>query len=1387
MLLFRVMLPALPQEREYIYDHYNISNGLISDNVFKIFTDLEGHAWIITYNGLQKYNGYEFRTYSSRAGESGSLTSNYVENMFEDRNGDLIVVLEDGIDIYHKQVDRFSNLVKGLPFGDSRRNEISRHASAVQDRNGSIWVNCNNQMVRINSGKSDFFVYQDELRGQFVINRDSTLLWIIKESEIKRYHIDSKLLTIYNISDLPAPEPIYRLNTIYYDSKGICWIATSEGLFILDEDKMQFKNPDFNLFMNKDETGGITDRNITSIYEDFRNNLWIASGSTLFKITRDNHKIQVLRHETDNVNSLMDAQITGIFGSGSGIIWITYLNEGCTRININTNNFMSYRYKADRSLGLGGKTVRSVYKDQKDFIWLGLYNEGLDRINSRTGEITHFRHDLNVPGTICSNYISSLFLDDHQRIWVGSHDNGLCYADGAYQDQLVFNVPGFLNENDEIYHILGDSLGRIWIGTRYGLGMFDYSTGEFNWILKNHNVQSFLFDGDIIWISSWNHGLGKLVFEPGQFNCKIPVFDRDASMVINPEVISPEENDNGKLNPGVFMNCISIYQDRQKRIWLGTYDRGLVKAIDNNGLISYYSYDVSKGAPGNAVYGVVGDEQGNIWISTENGLGKFDPVTEHFENYYREDGLLSNFFMWKSYFRTSDGELFFGSMNGLTFFYPREIFHNPFNSEILFTELRIQNRVVEPGDSVNGDVILRRHINYQDTLVLNYRNRNFSFRFNSNDQLNHNRIKYSHMLVGFDEDWIENEPGNRSAYYNNLSRGTYHFRVRATGDASVWDGNYAEKLIIVLPPWWKTNTAMALYTIFILGLIFVISHSMVRFLKLKNELFYNEKLHQSKLMFFTNISHEFKTPLSLIKAPLDDILNEKELSPHNRKNLQIARKNADDMLNLVSELLEFRRTDAGISKLSAEEIDLTGSLKEIIQQFETLAEHKGIHFYYNIPSNPVKIWADRKKFRRIINNLLENAFRYTREEGLVTLSLITNPSTFRFNPDYHTLRVNKERTDLQYIGILVSDTGVGISKDSLPRIFDRFYQIEAERASHHIGSGIGLALVKNLVLLHHGEIRVASERGRGTEILVLFPSGDSHLKQEEKYGVSVVSEPDHPVIRERKTFPLPATARELEVHKIMPSILLVEDHHELRAFLKEHLSADYRVLEAENGLEGLKIATKEHPDLIITDWILPVMDGSELIGRIKEQDDLAPVPIILLTAKDDLVERQEGLDIGADLVITKPFNLQLLLSQVKRTIENDRRRRKNYSLNNPGNVTELRESMDADFVSRLERAIKKHIKNNKLNAAIIAREIGMSRTVLYHKTHTVIGSSIGDYIQQVRLKLAIRLMLYEGKTVSEVYIMVGFSSSSYMIRLFRKHYHCTPGEYIRTFLKTSAN
>ncbi len=1389
-LLFGTALNSWSQGREYTYDHYNISNGLISDNVFKIFVDREGHAWIITYNGLQKYNGYEFMTYTSDANDPGSLSSNFVEDLFEDDDGELVVVYEDGIDIYNKGTDSFRNLIKDLPFASLRRNEISRQASAVQDKSGAIWVNCNNQLVRIDSSKSNFIIYEDEYRGRFVLNRDSTFLLIITDRAIKKYDLTNKLLTITGIGDVPSPVEIGRLNTIFYDSDRICWVGTSDGLFIFDEDQGCFVDPVSRYFKHDAALEPLLREEITAIFEDFKTDLWVASGSTLRRINRQTGRVETLRHETDNSNSILNEQITGIHGDQSGIIWLTYLNEGFTRINIRTQDFRSFRYRENLNMGLGGNAVRSIFRDPAGFIWVGLYNDGLDRIDTRSGNISHYKYDPTQTGGICSNYISSLFLDDHERLWIGSHDNGLCIADGAHDGSIRFSRPDFLNQHQEIYHILGDSLGRIWIGTRNGLGMFDYGSGQFQWILENHNVQSFLFDRYTIWISSWDHGLCRLDFTPEQFALRTPGFDTVTSIYYRGDDLVSGPRNNDQQEPLILRNCISIYQDKSSRIWIGTYAMGLARAEPGSEGIRYTYYKIKDGAPGNAIYGVLGDEQGNIWVSTENGLGKFDPVTERFENYYREDGLLSDYFMWKSYFKAPDGELYFGGVDGFNLFYPRDIKSDTSSFRVLVSEFRIQNKLVECGDTINGDVIMDRHISQMNHLVLNHRNnRNFSFSFYATGLVNHHRIKYSYMLEGYDNEWIRDVRGMRLATYNNLSPGTYHFRVMATENESAWDGTYVEKMLTILPPWWKTNYAYSIYLLLILALVIVITHSLVRFIGLKHELAFNEKLHQSKLMFFTNISHELKTPLSLIKAPLNDILDENRLSPRNRKNLLVARHNADNLLKLVNELLEFRRTDAGISKLRAEKIELTGIIRDMVEEFECVAEQRRVHFYFDIPEERIQIWVDREKFRKIINNLLENALKYTSDDGLVTLSLVRNPLDYKYKPHYNTLRLNKEKRDLQYIGILVSDTGVGISRESLPKIFDRFYQIEAERASHHIGSGIGLALVKNLVLIHHGEIGVGSERGVGTEILVMFPLGDGHLTGEEKMAPQACAPLEQSVLKDQPISRVmePVKEKPTEKNKHLPRILVVEDHDELRNYLKERLSEDYLVMDAPNGALGLQTMRQFRPDLVILDWIMPVMDGEALIRRVREDATLSSTPVILLTGKSELHEREAGLNLGADLVITKPFSIQMLTSQIRRIIENNRIRMLKYSGSGLENIEEVNRVRETEFLKLLDRSIINNIRNVSLNAAILAADLGVSRTVLYERVRSVTGQTIGEYVQKLRIKHAIRLMLYEKRPLSEVHVMVGFSSSSYMIRLFRKYYQTTPGEYIRTFLTTSSN
>jgi signal transduction histidine kinase/ligand-binding sensor domain-containing protein/AraC-like DNA-binding protein len=1380
---------ALAGDHEYLYDHYNISNGLISDMVLKVMVDSEQHTWFSTYNGLQRFNGYEFQAFTFDSKDPGAPGSNFVEDLYEDRNGDLVVVFNAGVDIYHKKTGRFSRLISDVPYGTERRNEISRRSSVVEDPSGALWVNCNNQVIRIDSARKNFIIRENDFRGSFVINRDSTLLWIITDKALKRYDLDRNMLSILGIKELSAKGNPERLNAIYRDAEGLVWIGTSAGLFLLDEATHLLKAPsDYFPECRLGDTE-LSGRDITAIYEDYRSHLWIATGKSLFRISRDAGLVEEIRHELDNPNSLLDEQITGIHGNRSGLFWVTYLNEGATRVNIRTNNFRAVRLRPGQTASLGGKTVRSVFKDERNMTWVGLYNNGLDRIHPVTGHVDHFRHSEGDEYELCSNYITSILVDSRERLWVGSHDNGLCYADNAYDSIPLFRKPPFLNTMEEIYHLQEDSLSRIWIGTRTGLGMYEYETDSFQWVLEDHNVQSFLISGTDIWLATWNHGLCLLRFNRGGFRARLPEIDTARSVFAH-QGMKTGVQASGGFGEGP-RNCISVFRDTRGAIWLGTYESGLVKVVENREGLVYTIYGTTAGAPSNAVYGVTGDERGYIWLSTQQGLGRFDPENETFLNYYREDGLLSNFFMWKAYYRASDGELFFGSADGLNMFCPDEPGIDPVSSRLFISELRIHGNPVEPGDTLNKDVILTGNVAYQDTIILNHRNRDFSLRYYAAGHPNPSKLKYAFKLEGYNEDWIIQESGNRTATFTNLKPGHYRFILRVLDREPLPEARQLVKTVIILPPWWKTRLSFFVYALLIAILVLLIVTSLNKFLRLKHELDYNEKLHQSKLMFFTNISHEFKTPLALIKAPLEEILHDADLSPSIRKNLLLARRNAENLLNQVNELIEFRRTDSGVSKLQVETFDLTAFLKGMASQFEYLADQKGLHFYYQIPEETIRIRADRKKLESIVGNLVQNAINYTGEEGLITLSLLTSMRSFRFKEGYHTLQDKNSRIPATCIGILISDTGVGISKESLPRIFDRFYQIEAEHADQHLGSGIGLALVRNLVKLHEGEIRVASERGKGTEILVLLPldlQGPEKGFVREYFSIPLEGKPEGKgMVSEANEEGESGPEIHAEPGTCRPVLLIVEDHDDLREYLADQLSGEYRVLKAPNGRKALECIGRTMPELVISDWIMPEMDGAMFIRELRSKERTRAIPVILLTAKSELKERQDALDMGADLVITKPFNMQLLRSQVRNMIGNLQIRKEKYATESLDNLVQVRQGRDAGFIGDLERVIRNNMQDQDLNAAMVAESLGISRTSLYDKIRAMTGMPIGEYIQRVRLKQAEMLMIYKGYSVSEVYSMVGISSSSYFIRLFRKYYGTTPGEYIRNYMKEASN
>ena len=1374
-LLAILSLPILLQAQQTgtLFNHFNIQNGLIMNNVEYIHIDMDGFVWLGTYAGLQRFDGYEFRNYTYDPNNPSSISDNFISTIFEDDSANLwIGTSANGLNVFNKNLEAFRNFRHEPDNANSlASNSIPRASKVItQDSDGYVWVNTNAGLNRIHCGEFTFESYYGDFSGQLVFDKSESALWIGGD-QLKKFELKSRKLSYYDSGPVTS---------IILDSENNIWLGNRSGALIYNK-KIDMLIPlqeyleregymDWNSVIRPGEAVG-------NFYEDYRGNIWFSIKDQLVHLDKKQKKIEVLAHEPDNVNSPTGSSISGIYGNKSGMIWISYLNQGVSKVNINLKKFNVYRKMPGDPNSLSGNTIRSVCLDNKQHLWVGTYDNGLNRINLQTNETRHYRHNSQDPNSIVSDYITAIHVDRTGRLWIGSFNRGICYADNKYTTlKTDFNRVDMLSDM-EIHEFTEDPAGRIWISSQDGF--FIYDGDEFSQYgglenqlpeVRDLNIQSVVFEPpNLFWLATWNSGICRLWINTGPLNVSVPGKD-----VL--EIYDRLLDQNSNLIDNKF---ITIHQGQDGTIWLGSFLNGLIRVTETDMGLEFIKYDKSAGAPDNSVYGLTSDRQGNIWLSTNNGLGRFDPETEQFRNYYMSDGLQSNSFMWDASFRGSDGQLFFGGVNGLNAFFPEDIIESIVLPKVFISKLIINNQEVEIGDAFHGKVILEKGISYTEEIILSHRDPVFSLEFTAMDNVNPAEVQYQYKLEGFDNDWILTGAEERSVRYTNLNAGSYIFQVKASNSDGAWNEVPATLGITILPPWWKSWWAITTYVgIFILLLIafrkfILVRAQLIHEAKMEHlEREKTEEMYQMKLRFFTNISHEFRTPLTLILGPLQKII--KDLGDDRRFSRQITtiRRNSDRLFRLIDQVIEFRRIETNRIRLNAAEGDIIKFLRELTDSFEDIACERSISLDFNSDLEACEIWYDENKVDKIVYNLLSNAFKFTPDKGsiLVNFSLARQPDLVE-----------------KYVEISIEDNGIGISEEDLQHIFDRYFRVENPDSFVQTGSGIGLSLTRELTELHSGKIEVSSRLGKGTSFRVLLPLGKDHLSADE------IVEKDETRKGQRVSLKQFALKDEQEYidkydpvqpqldHSDRPILLIVDDDRELREFFKSNFSPTYIVIEAENGKEGFGMALKNNPDIIISDIMMPVMDGIELCRKLKTDIKTSHIPIILLSAKAGIESRIEGLDTGADAYIAKPFTIKLIEVQISNIIENRKNLRKKFSKElvlQPSKIAIT--PIDANFLQKAIGIVEEHMSDTDFSVDIFIKEIGMSRSRMHRKIRALTSQSTSEFIRTIRLKRAVSLLEKSQLSIEEISYAVGFSSTAYFTKCFRIQFGVPPSEYAKS-------
>ncbi len=1387
-ILLCLVIPAKAQEPLLNFEKNDFEQDIIYEQLESVLIDSDGFYWIGTTTGLYKYDGYSITPHYHNSQEDKTISEDFVTSLFEDSRGYIWVgTYNNGLNIYDKKYQSFHHFnYDSTDDSTISTNRVPRSSQViVEDNNGFIWLNTQNGLNRIDPKTKKVVRHPGDYFGHTIYDKERNALWIGSKG-LKRYDPVSREVVTFESA---AP-----ITSIVAGSSDLIWVGTSNGVLAFNKSENRFYRID-ELY---DEKQGFSwsSQPISCLYMDIKNNLWVGINKTIYLLNTGTGTFKKLIYSENEEYGLLDEKIRGIYGSQVGYVVVTYETEGITIVNTSVNKFRRIKSIIEGPTGPGKKIVRSLLKDKNNDLWVGTVSNGLSRISgSKQNKIQTYVSNPNDSTSLNSNYITALHIDKDERMWIGTFENGFNYSDNILSSErpVFFNDPKLTSI--EIHEFTEDITGRIWISTNHGLYLYDKNSESISHygeskhqepLLKSINVQAVIHEPpNIFWLATWNSGVARLTINSDPLMS--PNVARDELLILDTII-----NEDGKPLDNRFIN---IHKDANGNFWLASNLNGLIKMSVSGDKYSFKKYDETLGAPSNQVYAILEDQEGYIWISTANGIGKLDPRIDQFTNYNESDGLLSNSLTWDSYYKDDSGEIYFGGFDGITVFHPDSLLSIKTNHQAYIRELVINHNQTNIGDTINRHFVLDKSIRFMESITLTHSEPYLSLEFGSLNTPASDNIHFAYKLDGFDEDWIYTRSRNRTATYTNLGKGTYTFKVKAGKDLNTWSDEVSLS-IKILPPWWRTTWANIIYLLAFGGLLFLFQRELNNRAQMKSHLelekYKHERdnqLNREKFQFFTTLSHELRTPLTLILGPLDRIINSKDINNRALKNLQLMQTQAQRLHKLTNQLMNFRKYEIENLKLKAAKGNVIQFLAEICLAFRQLAEMNKVNFKVTNEGETLDAYYDRDKLEIIIVNLLSNAFKFTPQEGEVSLeikAISLSQAKQKFSETSGLPKaVHGEWPDNleKVIQIKIEDSGIGIPEDQLSRIFERYYQARNVQTLSSNGTGIGLEIVKNYVELHHGCIMVESKVQTGTTFHVWIPMGRSHLSDIDILQDFKPSEHEDHYRKDKaitKSDIQKVFSNELLEHtnEDLPTLLIVDDNPDIVYYLKEIFEKDFNLITAQNGKSGLDKAFANIPDLIISDIMMPEIDGLEFCRQIKTDVRTSHIPVILLTARNSVLFHSKGLETGADDYINKPFDEKILKLRVHNLIDSRKKLRERFaketnllpvdiSITNP----------DEEFLNKVIGIIEKNISNSELKVELIAREVGMSHSVLYKKIMALTDLSVVEFIRTIRLKKASKLLMRSDIPINKISQEVGFTDPKYFSKCFQKLYGETPSGY----------
>lgn len=1427
---YAVQIPSTLEHTKFQY--YTTNEGLAQNTVDCMLKDRRGFVWFGTWNGLSKFDGYAFTTFRSET-EPAGLPNNFIYTLCEDTSGNIWIGTRKGLTHYIFEENRFE-LPKNL---EQIFSSFTIHDLKI-DKKNQLWVATENNgiwVINLNEAEPEVrkiddsllperYVYCLHLAGDAVLAGTSNGLGVLTLDGTQKSDAYPELvLALQN----------QTVNCIFQDRTGTFWLGSNFGAFEFDADSRETIHYNDNPQASSD----LDHLTVTAINQDKNGTIIIGTLGGLNFFQPETRSFGHLSERPREQEGLNNPFVNSILTDEQGNVWVGTDKGGVDHYNIHQKPFFSLIYDAANNNSISHNTINSILPEDGG-LWIGTAGGGLNKVSKDGRRIERFDLSRWVPGNSGTNFVTTIVRDSNRTLWFGTWGGGLfCMQSESAKSFRVFQHNDFINEsisNDFISSVNSLDGTHLLVGTLSGLNLFDSKSSGFIQLDAKMKLANPLEVGCLlhdrknrVWVGTRN----------GLYCMNTPDVLHAGSNAELPYRFFMNQVANTASLSGNYI--ISLLETADGAIWVGTYGNGICCYTETaDGNVRFLKYDENSGLCNNVAYAMEEDPNGNIWISTDKGLSKLNPKTGKFQNFYVKDGLLSDQFYWSASATDGNGMMYFGGIAGMNYFDASAIEMYTECAKPVFTEFSVFNNRVAIGKKYHSRVILPRSISVSDVVELSYKDAVFSIEFSALDYFLPGKVKYQYKMEGVDQDWVEVPATRRFANYTNLSGGVYTFKVRATNSDGVLSDQLAELKVIVHPPFYNTAWFRFLAILVISLLVLAYIRYRTQFLKeqkqkleeqvkertlqieaqkeeLEKQAFrlqrtnlqlgerqreiegqkvelelqntkiaqqrdelieLNEKVNlvnQLRLRFFTNISHEFRTPLTLIIDPLEQLMKNLKDDKQTISTLKLINRNAQRLLHLINQLIYFRRLENGKIDLHVCRGDLKLFLFQIYESFLDLAQHQQINYQFEMPVPVAETWFDAEKLENIFYNLLSNAFKYTPEAGAISMkvSFVQEgvPADFA----------------LPHVRIEVADSGAGIADEHLPFIFERFYQVRSEKNPAMKSSGIGLALTYELVQALHGQIDVESEAGKGSRFIVRLPYTPDRFEEREldqslvPAAVNLQARVD--VLTEGLTCDEQTDESEEtqeEQARSKPLVLVVEDNYDLRSFLIQTLRSEYRLLGAENGKEALALAKKYSPDLILSDVMMPVMDGVELCSRLKKDIQTSHIPVILLTAQSMIENWIEGLESGADDYIPKPFNLEVLQARMANLIEGRRRLKKMFS--NPQD-TPLNESttnpVDEEFMQRVYAVLEKSYQSPEFSASQFASELAMSQSLLYKKLRAITDLGITDFINSFKLKKAVELIRESRLPISEIAFHAGFNDPKYFSRIFRKFYGMTPSEF----------